>query len=77
MYAVVHWTDKKNGCYILLSRHRTLTGAERQFRKNNPWLFNDRWAQRHGMQHCGTFEEVVELDEGGYPRPASYYWDTE
>lgn len=75
MYAVVFWHDRNNRIYDVLSTHRTLSGAERQFRRNNPWLFNKRWAERHGMHHCGTFEEVVELDEHGEPQPPEHYWD--
>ena len=60
-----HHTDEiPNG--EIISRHRTLSGAQRAFRRRNPHLFNRRWAQAHGYGGTGTFDEIVEVDSNGY-----------
>ena len=51
MYAVVFWHDRNNRIYDVLSKHRTLSGAERQFRRNTPGCSIK--AGRNGME-CST-----------------------
>ena len=60
-----HHTDEiPNG--EIISRHRTLSGAQRAYRRRNPHLFNRRWAEAHGYANTGTFDEIVEVDSNGY-----------
>lgn len=53
------------GVYDIISRHRNLEEAKRAHRRRNPWVYNDNWAQQHGMRGCGTFEHIYDLDEEG------------
>ena len=68
MYAVIH-NDTGNpqragyeAWGTILSKHRTLSGAERAFRKRNRHLFDRRYAERMGMLNTGTFDEIVTID---------------
>lgn len=49
----------------IISRHRTLSGALRSYRRRNPHLFNRKWAQAHGYANTGTFDEIVEVNKQG------------
>jgi len=57
LYAIVNTAEVET----TISRHRTERAARMAFRKRNPWLHNSRWAQDHGMQHSGTFDEIREI----------------
>ena len=50
---------------VVISRHRTLSGAQRSFHQRNPHLFNRRWAEAHGYTNTGTFDEIIEVDRNG------------
>ena len=47
----------------IISRHRTLRGAERAFDKGNRSL--KKYTACFKMQSIGTFDEIVEVDRDG------------
>ena len=71
MYLVVHNNDRERQSEgyapagSIVSRHRTLSGAQRSFRQRNLHLFNRRWAEAHGYASTGTFDEIVEVGKDG------------
>ena len=48
----------------VISRHRTMSCAERAFRKRNRHLFDKAYARRMGMANAGTFDEIVTVEDG-------------
>lgn len=48
-----------------ISRHRTLSGALRAFRSRNRWLYDEKFAQRHGLTNASTFDRIIEINEDG------------
>jgi hypothetical protein len=72
MYLVIHNDTRKaqhegyEPWGDVISSHRTLSGAQREYRRRNPHLFNRRWAEAHGYASAGTFDEIVEVDRNGY-----------
>lgn len=71
MYLVIHNDTRKahhegyEPWGDVISRHRTLSGAQREYRRRNPHLFNRRWAEAHGYANAGTFDEIVEVNADG------------
>ena len=49
----------------LISRHWTLSGAERAYRRRNWWLFQRDRARRAGLSNCSTFDAVFRVNEEG------------
>lgn len=56
--------DPREVDYYIISNHRTLSGANRSFRRNNRWLYDRRFAQQHGLQNAGTFDRIIQLENG-------------
>lgn len=48
----------------VISRHRTMSGAEHAFRVRNRHLFDKDYAKRMGMANAGTFDEIVTVEDG-------------
>ena len=49
----------------LISRHWTLSGAERAYRRRNWWLYNHDRAYQAGLSNCYTFDAVYYVNEEG------------
>lgn len=66
MYQLIHASagDPRRVSYEVISNHRTLSGAERAFKKRNWWLYNRRRAQKMGYENTGTFDRVIEIEDG-------------
>lgn len=61
-YCVVH----NDGNYTdVLSRHWTLSGAQRAFRSRNRHIYDPAYADRMGLRNAGTFDEIWHYDENG------------
>lgn len=48
-----------------ISKHWTLSGAQKAFRKSNRHLFDRDYAQRMGMANAGTFDRIYFVNEDG------------
>ena len=59
----------------IISRHRTLDGARRAYRKRNWWLFDEEKAQRRGLSSTGTFDRIYELEDGRLTNYVSAFHD--
>lgn len=49
----------------LISKHWTLAGAERAYRRRNWWIFQRDRARRAGLSNCSTFDAVYYVNEEG------------
>lgn len=56
----------------LVSKHWTLSGAQKAFRKRNRHLFDDAYAERHGYRNTGTFDKIFFVDSEGERREVPY-----
>lgn len=55
-----------------VSKHWTLSGAQKSFRKRNRHLFDRAYAERHGYQSTGTFDRIYFVNEDGEREEVAY-----
>jgi len=63
-YAVCHDDNPGQIPPSIISSHRVLARAQAAFRRRNRHLFDSRFAQQHGMQNAGSFDVILELQDG-------------
>lgn len=56
----------------LVSKHWTLSGAQKAFRSRNRHLFDRAYAERHGYQNTGTFDRIYFVDSDGEREEVPY-----
>ncbi len=60
---------------VLISKHWTLNGAIKAFRRRNRHMYDHNWAEKHGLLYAGTFDKILKVSDGIFDARTNYAWE--